>query len=81
MDPYLEGDLWGDCIRTLASKIRQMLMPKLRPHYTARLDIHLIEEHRIPTIEIRDAANNSLITGSIPGWTYAEIRRQGLLSR
>jgi hypothetical protein len=87
MDPYLEGDLWGDCIRTLATKIRQMLMPKLRPSYAVRLDIHLIEERRIPTIKIRDAANNSLITSieilspvnkRDPGLTQYRQKRQRL---
>jgi hypothetical protein len=77
MDPYLEGDLWGDCIRTLASKIRQMLVPNLRPHYTARLEICLIEEHRIPTIEIHDAANNSLVT-SIEILSPVNKRESGL---
>jgi hypothetical protein len=112
MDPYLEGYLWADVHNALASKIRQMLVPKLRPRYTARLEIYLVEDNhpeaevgilypdveilrvrnapapistsggtalattpatltlpliepvtiRIPTIEIRDAANNSLVT-------------------
>jgi hypothetical protein len=87
MDPYLEGDLWGDCIRTLATKIRRMLVPKLRPHYTARLENHLINDHRIPTIEIRDAANNSLVTSieilspvnkREPGLTQYRQKRQRL---
>lgn len=31
MDPYLEGYLWVDVHNALASKIRQQLVPKLRP--------------------------------------------------
>jgi Protein of unknown function (DUF4058) len=87
MDPYLEGYLWGDCHRTLASKIRQMLVPKLRPRYVARLEIAQIEDHRIPTIEIRDADNNSLVTSieilspvnkREPGLTQYRQKRQRL---
>ena len=44
MDPYLEGYLWADVHNALASKIRQLLVPLLRPHYTARLEIYLVED-------------------------------------
>ena len=44
MDPYLEGYLWADVHNALASKIRQQLTPKLRPRYTARLEIYLVED-------------------------------------
>ncbi|MCU0569203.1 MAG: DUF4058 family protein [Oculatellaceae cyanobacterium Prado106] len=44
MDPYLEGYLWVDVHNALASKIRQLLVPKLRPRYTARLEIYLVED-------------------------------------
>ncbi len=110
MDPYLEGYLWADVHNALASKMRQQLTPQLRPRYTARLEIYLVEdptpeaevgilypdievlqrrdeiaplpqrsgiattpapitlpvlepvEVRIPSIEIRDTANNTLVT-------------------
>jgi hypothetical protein len=137
MDPYLEGYLWADVHNALASKIRQLLVPKLRPRYTARLEIYLVEDKnpeaevgilypdveillvrnisapiatfggtalattpatltlpliepitiRIPTIEIRDAANNSLITSieilspvnkRDPGLTQYRQKRQRL---
>lgn len=39
MNPYLEGYLWADVHNALASKIRQLLVPLLRPRYTARLEI------------------------------------------
>jgi Protein of unknown function (DUF4058) len=137
MDPYLEGYLWADVHNALASKIRQMLVPKLRPRYTARLEIYLVEDNhpeaevgilypdveilrvrnafapiatsggialattpatltlplmepiaiRIPTIEIRDAANNSLVTSieilspvnkREPGLTQYRQKRQRL---
>jgi Protein of unknown function (DUF4058) len=44
MDPYLEGYLWVDVHNALASKIRQQLVPQLRPRYTARLEIYLVED-------------------------------------
>ena len=112
MNPYLEGHLWADVHNALASKIRQMLVPLLRPRYVARLEIYLVEdptpetevgvlypdvevlqvrtvrrqsdasgsvalattpatltlpllspvEIRIPVVEIRDTANNVLVT-------------------
>lgn len=113
MDPYLEGSLWPDVHNALASKVRQLLTPQLRPRYTARLEIYLVEdtapegeigilypdvevlrvqsepaaglpqersrsvaltpaalsvpvvqpvEVRIPTVEIRDTANNVLVS-------------------
>jgi Protein of unknown function (DUF4058) len=44
MNPYLEGYLWADVHHALASKIRQVLVPQLRPKYTARLEIYLVED-------------------------------------
>lgn len=44
MDPYLEGYLWPDVHNALAGKIRQLLAPLLRPRYTARLAIYLVED-------------------------------------
>jgi hypothetical protein len=44
MDPYLEGYLWPDVHNALASKIRQQLTPLLRPRYTARLSIYVVED-------------------------------------
>jgi Protein of unknown function (DUF4058) len=127
MDPYLEGYLWADVHNALASKIRQMLVPKLRPHYTARLEIYVVEDNhpeaevgilypdveilrvrnapaepvsggiaiattpslltlplmtpiavRIPTIEIRDVAKNSLVT-SIEILSPVNKREPGLM--
>lgn len=51
MDPYLEGYLWPDVHHALASKIRQQLTPKLRPRYTARLEVYVAED-RFPESEI-----------------------------
>lgn len=45
MDPYLEGHLWPDVHNALASKIRQLLVPQLKPRYTARLEIYLVEDN------------------------------------
>lgn len=44
MDPYLEGYLWPDVHSALAAKIRQVLTPLLRPRYTARLSIYVVED-------------------------------------
>ncbi|MDY6936806.1 MAG: DUF4058 family protein [Cyanobacteriota bacterium] len=44
MDPYLEGYLWPDVHSALANKIRQQLVPLLRPKYTARLEVYLAED-------------------------------------
>jgi len=44
MDPYLEGYLWPDVHQALASKIRQQLTPLLRPRYTARLSVYVVED-------------------------------------
>ncbi len=44
MDPYLEGYLWVDVHNALANKVRQQLAPKLRPRYTARLEIYLVQD-------------------------------------
>jgi hypothetical protein len=45
MDPYLEGYLWPDVHQTLASKIRQQLTPLVRPRYTVRLGVYVVEDH------------------------------------
>lgn len=37
MNPYLEGDLWMEFHATLASSIRNQLMPRLMPKYVALL--------------------------------------------
>ncbi len=44
MDPFLEGHLWPDVHNALAAKIRQMLVPVLRPKYAARLNIYVVED-------------------------------------
>ena len=44
MDPYLEGYLWPDVHNALAAKLRQLLTPLLRPRYTARLAIYMVED-------------------------------------
>ncbi|HBL11878.1 MAG TPA: hypothetical protein DD379_10810 [Cyanobacteria bacterium UBA11162] len=51
MNPYLEGYLWSDVHNALASKIRQQLTPKLRPRYTARLEVYVVEDS-LPESEI-----------------------------
>jgi hypothetical protein len=51
MDPYLEGYLWPDVHQALAGKIRQLLTPLVRPRYTVRLGVYVVED-RMPESEI-----------------------------
>lgn len=44
MDPYLESGLWQDVHNALASKLRALLVPQLRPKYAARLEVYVVEE-------------------------------------
>ena len=39
MDPYLEGSLWPDVHQRLATEISDVLTPRLRPRYVARLAV------------------------------------------
>ncbi|BAZ08670.1 hypothetical protein NIES4071_04750 [Calothrix sp. NIES-4071] len=43
MDPYLEAMLWQDVHNALSSKLRAFLVPQLRPKYTARLEVYVVE--------------------------------------
>jgi hypothetical protein len=51
MDPYLEGYLWPDVHQALAAKIRQQLVPLVRPRYTVRLAVYVVED-RTPESDI-----------------------------
>ncbi|MCI0565030.1 MAG: DUF4058 family protein [Nitrososphaera sp.] len=67
MDPYLEGYLWPDVHHRLATEICDLLTPQLRPRYVARIEVRLVrdespEEVRLATVEIRDVAQNELVT-------------------
>ena len=121
MNPYLEGHLFPDLHNALASRIRAMLTPVLRPRYAARLEIYTVQDTnpsedlgiiypdvevlkvletksrreqvavftpatltlplpitvRIPTVEIRDVQNNTLIT-CIEILSYVNKRQPGL---
>ena len=44
MDPYLEGPLWPDVHHTLATEIRQLLAPRIRPKYMARIEITVLKD-------------------------------------
>jgi hypothetical protein len=44
MAPFLEGYLWPDVHNALANKIRQVLAPRLRPRYTVRIEIYVVED-------------------------------------
>ncbi len=44
MDPYLEGAIWPDVHHALATGIRRALVPQLRPHYVARIEVSVIED-------------------------------------
>lgn len=51
MDPFLEGHLWPDLHHALASKIRQVLVPQLRPRYSVRIETYVVEDS-MPEAEI-----------------------------
>jgi len=51
MDPYLEGYLWSDVHNALASKIRALLVPQVRPKYAVRLELYVVNDTS-PTSEI-----------------------------
>ncbi|MFQ5615962.1 MAG: DUF4058 family protein [Anaerolineales bacterium] len=48
MDPYLEGYLWPDVHKALATKIRQQLTPLIRPRYVARLELRTVHDPDVP---------------------------------
>jgi hypothetical protein len=45
MDPYLEGEMWQEFHATLASEIRALLLPLLRPKYVALLAKRYVLDH------------------------------------
>jgi hypothetical protein len=51
MDPYLEGYLWPDVHQALASKLRQLLTPLVRPRYIVRLGVAVVED-TTPEVEV-----------------------------
>jgi len=58
MDPYLEGHLWPDVHSALASKIRQLLAPQVRPRYVvrwrstwSRISPRRRDRHPLPDVE------------------------------
>jgi hypothetical protein len=44
MDPYLEGYLWPDVHHELASAIKELLVPQIRPRYVARLNLYTVTD-------------------------------------
>lgn len=75
MDPYLEGYLWPDVHSALASKIRQYLVPLLRPKYIARLEVYLTEDPcpegevgiLYPDVEVLETVRSGTPGGTKPG--------------
>ncbi len=91
MDPFLEGFLWPDVHGALAVKIRQMLVPLVRPDYVVRLDISVVKDDSAeeeigimyPDVEIlrsaeKKAVGRSRATGN--GTTTAVAVRPATLS-
>lgn len=121
MNPYLEGYLFQDLHSALASRIRAILTPLLRPRYAARLELSIVQYTslgedlgivypdvevvktpnlaelsaqqtaiftpatltlpppvtlRIPTVEVREAIGNRLVT-CIEILSYANKRQSG----
>lgn len=75
VNPYLEGYLWPDVHAALAGKIRQQLTPKLRPRYTARLEIYLVEDSTpeaevgilYPDVEVLQVSQESVVSSRVMG--------------
>ena len=84
MDPYLEGRLWPDVHTSLATTIRQRLAPLVRPRYTVRLGVYVVEDS-MPEAEvgIMSPACRSLARRGVAGWRRrgAEPRSEGRASR
>lgn len=86
MDPYLEGYLWSDVHTALANKLRQQLTPKLRPQYTARLEIYLVEDTTpeaevgilYPDVEVLQVRQSS--EPKLPGAAYGLKAGEGALA-
>ena len=70
VDPYLEGYLWPDVHNALAAKLRQLLTPLLRPRYTARLAIYMVEDIA-PESEIGIMYPDVEVLLSEPAWMHA----------
>jgi hypothetical protein len=73
MDPYLEGYLWPDVHHRLATQISDQLMPLLRPHYVARIEIQVVADETpeaeigimYPDVEIvRPSARSEIASGT-----------------
>jgi len=44
MDPYLEGYLWPDVHHTLATVIKELMVPQIRPKYVARVNLYTVTD-------------------------------------
>lgn len=44
MDPFLEGYLWPDVHHELASVIKELLVPQIRPTYVARVNLYTVAD-------------------------------------
>jgi hypothetical protein len=81
MDSYLEGYLWADVHNALASKIRQQLVPQLRPRYIARLEIYLVEDTApeseigilYPDVEVLRVKSTNAISSHLPSNSSSSI--------
>jgi hypothetical protein len=68
MNPYLEGYLFPDLHSALASRIRALLTPLLRPRYAARLEISTVQDTSLseelgivyPDVEVVKTLDSSL---------------------
>ena len=51
MDPYLEGYMWADVHHELASIIKRLLVPLVRPNYAVRIEVSMYND-RVPAHEL-----------------------------
>lgn len=70
MNPYLEGYLFQDLHSALASRIRALLTPLLRPRYAARLEVSTVQDTSsseelgiiYPDVEVVKTSDSSRLT-------------------
>jgi hypothetical protein len=81
MNPYLEGYLFPDLHNALASRIRALLTPLLRPRYAARLEVATVQDTSLseelgivyPDVEIVKTPSTAPQAAQSPVFTPATL--------
>lgn len=74
MNPYLEGYLFQDLHSALASRIRALLTPLLRPRYAARLEVSTVQDTSLseelgivyPDVEVVKTPDSACLPALLP---------------